>query len=112
MTVGERLMQAVRPIVPEIAAQVYEGQSREYVAYSLQSWPDLHAEGEPGAVEYLVQVNYYCPRWQNPEATLRDLCEALLAAGFTYPSVTDASDKTGQHYALECRIAEGRHGGA
>lgn len=108
MSVGSRLMAAITPLIREAAPQVYTGKALEYATYNISSWPDLYAESEPGAIQRFVQVHIYLPHGRDPEEKLDQMAEALLRAGFTYPSVTDASDSEGQHFVLECRDAEGR----
>lgn len=56
---------------------------------------------------YLVQVHLYAPLEKNTRAYRREISRRLVAAGFTRPTVTPASDKNGQHYAFECEIAGG-----
>ena len=37
----------------------------------------------------------------------RAIKKALAAAGTTWPSYTNASDKEGQHHVFECQLARG-----
>ena len=59
------------------------------------------------AARYLVQAHYYCPHRKNPQATILAAERALVDAGFTWPSLTDASDEDGQHWVLECEYTDG-----
>lgn len=111
MSIGSRIMNAITPIISEAAPQVYTEKALEYATYNFNRWPELFAEGEPDAIKSYVQVHYYMPHGKDPEETLRQLTAALFAAGFTWPSVTDASDRDGQHYVLECQDVEGRERG-
>lgn len=56
---------------------------------------------------YLVQVHLYAPLEKNTRTYRREISRRLVAAGFTRPTVTPASDKNGQHYVFECEIAGG-----
>lgn len=42
----------------------------------------------------------------NTVETRKAVKRALFAAGFGWPSMTDASDKLGQHYVFECESVE------
>ena len=111
MSIESRIVTAVTPIIPEVAAGQYEGDALEYITFNRNGWGMLYADSEPRAVYSLVQVHYYCPHKQNPRETLEQLAEAIFSAGFAFPSVTDASDEDGQHYVLETSDAEGRENG-
>lgn len=101
------LRSAVLPLVPVCEPGVYEGDQPEYCTFLVTDLPDLFAEGRPHAMCYLVYLHWFLPSGVNPLAKKRQLCRALLAAGFTYPNVEDASDEEGQHFVFECQYADG-----
>ena len=45
---------------------------------------------------------WFLPAKVNPLERKRQLRQALIAAGFTAPTITPASDDDGQHYVFEC----------
>lgn len=49
----------------------------------------------------LINENY------GPIEKRRAIKKALAAAGTTWPSYTNASDKEGQHHVFECQLARG-----
>ena len=100
------LVDAIEPLVPEIAPQVYEGTSTEYCTYNYSILPRVFAAGRPHALVYLVQLHYFTPRGQNSARKLLQLQQALFCAGCTYPQVEDASDKDGPHFVLECQYTD------
>lgn len=69
--------------------------------------PADFADDDAGHYRYLVQVHLYAPLEKNTRAYRQEITRRLVAAGFTRPTVTPASDKSGQHYAFECEIAGG-----
>lgn len=107
MNISERIRSAVTPVVQECEPNEYTGSSLEYAVFTFTELPVLHADGKPGAIRYLIQIGYYLPHGVNPHAKLKSLQNSIFEAGFTYPSVTNASDDEGQHYALSFEGTDG-----
>lgn len=115
-TINERIIEAVTPVVavcvPDpLVADAGEAPA-EYCTFTYSEIPDDFGDNAPGAMRYLVQVHYYAP-WKtsdgesnNTMATRKALRRAL-AAGFTYPSVEDASDGDSQHFTFEFEDFDG-----
>lgn len=102
--INERIKEAVTPIVPECAADFYEGDAAEYCTFNYEEIPEGHGDNQPHAIRYLIQLHYYLPLRpvkKSPMRTKRELARAILAAGFTYPEITNASDGKDQHYVFE-----------
>ena len=89
------------PTVPVCEPAVYRGDQECYCTYNATEVPAGFGDDAPHAVRYLIQLHYFCPLLGNLLPTVRQLQAALLAAGFTYPSMEDASDLDGRHYVLE-----------
>lgn len=102
VNVDAAVMAAVSPIFPECAPNVYEGCALEYVVWNAYTIPEVYAERKPAAARYPTQVHYYLPNGKNPNPGKLKLAQALFDQGFTWPSITNASDSDGQHYVLEC----------
>lgn len=98
------------PIVPVCEPAVYGGDAERYCTYNATELPAGFGDDAPQAVRYLLQLHYFCPLTGNPLPTVRQLQAAVLAAGFTYPSMEDASDLDGRHYVLEFEGVSGIHG--
>lgn len=98
----ERIRDAVTPIVPEVAPDVYTGGEPEYCTWNATELPAALGDGRAHRIRYLVQVHWYLPLARRPYATKQVLRRALMdTPGFTVPTVTDASDLEGQHYVFE-----------
>lgn len=96
-------MAAISPLFPDACApNVYEGSAVEYVVWNAYQIPEVYAERRPAAARYPTQVHYFLPNDKNPTEGKLALQRALFEHGFTWPSVTNASDSEGQHYVLEC----------
>lgn len=100
-SVYARLVAAVLPIVPVCEPAVYGGDAEAYCTYNATELPEGFGDNAPHAVRYLLQLHYFCPLPGNPLPTVRQLQCAVADAGFTYPSLEDASDLDGRHYVLE-----------
>ena len=78
-----------------------------YIVFNYTELPADFADDDAEHYRYLVQVHLYAPLEKNTRAYRREISRRLVAAGFTRPTVTPASDEHGQHYAFECEIAGG-----
>ena len=96
MNVNALLVGTLDSLLPT-ADGVYKGAATEYI----------FADDDAAHYRYLVQVHLYAPLEKNTRTYRREISRRLVAAGFTRPTVTPASDKNGQHYAFECEIAGG-----
>ena len=106
--VSDRLQAALETVYPDaVFPEAYVGTAVEYVVWNKNVQPALWAEGGPQAAIYSIQVHLYAPREKNVTEALLSLQQALFAADFTWPSVTDVSDAEGQHWELWCYACDG-----
>lgn len=102
------LLEALDTVLPDCAVPVlYTGEALEYIVWNYEQLGQVFADGRPDAARYLIQVHYFLPNGQNPNAKKVSIAQALAGAGCTWPDVTNASDKEGQHYVLECQYTDG-----
>ena len=83
MTVNSLLKAALEPVAP-VEADTYEGTEPTYITFGYISTPTDFGDDEPEHELF-----------------------SLAAAGTTWPSYTNASDKEGQHHVFECQLARG-----
>ena len=107
MSLNTIIRAAITPIVPECVPDQYTGTETEYCTFNYSEIPDAFGDESPEAIRYLVQLHYFLPTGTNPYTKKKQLKNALMNAGFTYPSVTNASDSDGQHYVLEVEYCDG-----
>lgn len=107
MTIDERLQNALASTGLPTSPNQYTGKALEYITWKYNEIPELFADSEPGAARYMVMVNYYLPAQKNPRSMKRRIRAALVAAGCLLPTITNASDKEGQHYVFECEAVDG-----
>lgn len=118
MTINERIISAVKPVVLTCVPGFYTPDAGEqaatvYCTFNYTETPDSFGDGAPEAMRYLCQIHLFAP-WRtaagesnNTRPTRQALRQALFAAGFTFPTVTDASDADYQHYVFECEDFDG-----
>lgn len=110
MNIDERIRAAVLPIVPICEPDLYDGEESTYCTFNMEEIPTAFGDDAPHAVRYLIQLHLFAPGWPKPPSTRqlrKQLCRAVLDAGFTYPEVTNASEKEAQHYVLEFEGVDG-----
>ena len=104
--VEEAVKRAVSPLFP-CEAGTYTGTALEYVTWTVYQLPQVYGEHGPAAARYPVMVHYWLPHGKNPNPGKLRISKALFDQGFTWPSVTNASDGDGQHYVFECNYVNG-----
>ena len=105
---SEQLQAACETVTPgAVFPDVYTGSLLKYIVWNYNVIPAVYAESVPHAARYAVQVHYYLPHKENPQTAILTLSRALSNRGFTWPTVTDATDSDGQHWVLECEYADG-----
>lgn len=105
MTVNQALRKAILPLIPVCEPNDYGGDALEYCTFTYDDQPDVFADGMPDCIVHAVVLNWYLPHGVDPIEKKRQICRALLAAGFTYPYVTNLSDTVSQRYLFECEYA-------
>ena len=106
MSINEAILDAVRPIVPEIASGSYPGESDTYCTFNYTEHPSQFCDDEPEAALFDVQVHLFLPANLNSLGLRRDIRDSLISGGFTHPTIYNMSDSEGQHYVFECEFSE------
>ena len=108
MSPDGKLRAAGTPLGAERAPDLYTGDGEEYCTYNYTEVPDGFGDNRPHATRYLVQLHWFLPLKRRPHPKKKKLKQALAAVrGCTAPTVTNASDETGQHYVFEFEAVEG-----
>lgn len=107
MSVDEKIVGALATFGYDVANNVSYSKNKTYFAFNYTVIPSDFADDAPQHERYLVQVHFFCPLNVNITSFKKSARKALCAAGFTWPSITDASDENGRHIVFECEIAEG-----
>lgn len=104
-SLNERLMDALSPVLPTMP-QVYTGNHDTYLAFNYDTVGADYGDNRPAMEKALIQVHLIAPIGVNTVRTRQTVKQALAAGGFGWPDMTDASDKSGQHYVFECEAVE------
>ena len=107
MTVNERIIQALSPFGLKVVPDFYGEGDEEYFTFNYADDRAVNfADNKPINVIAYMQIHYFCPVKKDYLHLKREVRKALLEAGFTYPSVTDAtvSGDDERHLVFECSI--------
>ena len=107
MTWQEMITDALSGTGLPVAEQLYEGKADEFITFNLADNPaEDFGDNDALSLVYYVQVHYVC-RWEADYTTkVKQIRKALYGAGFTYPDLTDLSDRGERirHLVFECSI--------
>lgn len=106
MTVNSLLKAALEPVAP-VEADTYEGTDRPISRSGTYPPRPISATDEPEHELFSISVHLFAPTGEDTIEKRRAIKKALAAAGTTWPSYTNASDKEGQHHVFECQLARG-----
>lgn len=107
MSINTRIIAALDGLTPEPPApDTYKGTQALYIVFNYTLIPADFGDDDAGHYRALVQVHLYAPHEKNTVSLRKEISRRLVAAGFTRPSITPASDAKGQHYAFECEDIE------
>lgn len=98
---NQRIIAAVHPVAGVCVPDLYLGEQETYCTFNFTELPEGLGDNGMRAVRYLVQVHLFLPLKAESVTIRRQLRAALLAADFSPPSITNATDDLSQHYVYE-----------
>lgn len=98
---NQRIIEAVGLVVGVCVPDFYLGEQETYCTFNFTELPTLFGDDVPLATAYLAQVHLFLPLKAESVALRHQLRDALMAAGFTAPTITNATDEVSQHYVYE-----------
>lgn len=101
MSIEERLIAAVTPVVPVCVHGVYTGTEEVYCTFNLSQTPDSFGDDEPEVLRCSGMLHLYMPATGDPRTLRRQLRRALLEADLGAAIVEDASDADNVHLVFE-----------
>lgn len=108
VNLNRRIVSALSSFGLPIAETLYEGTASSYFVYSIvYDVAGDTGDDEPQAYVATVQIHYVCGSLNTSYASMkRQIRQALVAAGFTAPEVTDMSDTKDKirRLVFECEI--------
>ena len=111
MTVNETIICALKKFGYPCRPDLYDGEEKKYFTfnYADERGADF-GDNEPGCIASSMQIHFFLPLDENCIKEKKKVREALFSAGFTYPEVTELTEKENniRHIVYECDIAEER----
>lgn len=113
MTVEEKILDAVTPLVPECEENLYGGDAEEYCTYNFNEIPDGFGDNRAHAVRHLCQVHWFLlnPHGQprRPQPRKKELRQALAAVrGLPHRRLSTPMNWTGSTMCTSSRRWTGR----
>ena len=105
MNINQTLKDAMDPIAPT-EADAYEGKKSVYITFNYGTTPVNFGDDEPEHERVSIQVHLYAPLGFDTVKKRREIKKAIVSAGMTWPTYTNASDKDGQHHVFECEAVQ------
>ena len=114
MTINERIIQAVTPVVPACVPDFYNPNqndaAKEFCVFSYSEEPDFFADNRPLQLRYDIVLQWAMSLKKNALASKVNLQKALLDAGFTIIDVVNVSDDVFQAYEFLLQYTEWLNG--
>ncbi len=107
MSINSIIINTLSPVSLPVEPDEYTGAGDEYITFNYNSQGDDFADDIPQHERYSMQVHYVCPSGKNSISIREQIKQLLFGAGFTWPTVTDATDSDGQHWIFECEYLMG-----
>ena len=114
MTINERIIQAVTPVVPVCVPDFYDPNqndaAEEFCVFSYSEEADFFADNRPLILRYEIVLQWAMPLKKNALTSKENLQKALLDAGFTIIDVVNVSDDVFQAYEFSLQYTEWLNG--
>lgn len=107
MTVNEKIIKALEPFGIPVRADFSDDDKEEYFTFNyIGDMAGSFGDDAPLNVIACMQIHYVSPIEMDPLMLKKRIRKALLENGFTYPEVTDATEKGDsiRHLIFECEI--------
>lgn len=107
MSINQKIITALSGFGDPVSPTVYHGETEQYFVFNYSTMGTDFGDDAPQQEKYLVQVHFFCLLSLNSVGRAKQIKQKLFAAGFTWPTMANASDREGQHLVFECEAAEG-----
>lgn len=110
MSINSTIIKSLEPIGWPVVSSERRTEENRYIVFNYTSLPDNFGDDAPQHERYLIQIHMFCPSVTNTVVLRKQVKRLLFESGFTFPTMTDASDDEGQHWVFECEMAVGPYG--
>ena len=104
--INDEIKVALQPLNVPVVADIYNGQENIFVTFNVNTVPIYHGDNHPRFIKSLIQIHLFAPLRQDVIALRDNIVTLLFKADFTWPTETNNTDDTGQHYVYECESIE------
>lgn len=111
MSTNAVIIQALKPFGYPCKPNHYTGSDKKYFTFNYADERGAdYGDNEPGCIKASMQIHFFLPLKENYISEKKKIREALFAAGFTYPIVTELIETENEvrHIVYECDIIEER----
>ncbi len=108
MTLNQRIIQALKPLGLPVVPDVDTLHRPRCLVFNYDLIPAQPADNRPTWYKALIQVHLYLPLGNDGRELRRQVMEALVDAGMTWPEIIDATDDETQHKVFECETLVGK----
>ena len=108
MTLNQRIIQALKPLGLPVVPDVDTLHRPRCLVFNYDLIPAQPADNRPTWYKALIQVHLYLPLENDGREIRRQVLEALVDAGMTWPGIIDATDEETQHKVFECETLVGK----
>lgn len=109
MSVNTIIINALKPFGYPCKQNIYDGSEEKYFIFNYADETGANfGDNEPGCILCSMQIHFFLPVSINHLSEKKKVREALFAAGFTYPVVTELIENKVRHIVYECDITEER----
>lgn len=107
MSINQKIITALSSFGDPVSPGIYQGAEERYFTFNFSTTGADFGDDAPQQEKYLVQVHFFCSLSFNSVGRAKKIKQKLFTAGFTWPTMANASDQDGQHLVFECEAAEG-----
>ncbi len=107
LSIEKKIKDAIEPLGYSVYPNNYDGDDETYFVFNHNTVPGDFGNNVPQHERALIQVHLFCPHTFNSVTLRKNIKKNLSDAGFSWPYMTNASEKDNQHYTFECEDAEG-----
>ena len=111
MRANRAIINALKPFGYPCKPDCYNGDAKKYFTFNpADERGEDFGDNEPGCILVNMQIHFFLPLGENHITEKKKIREALFAAGFTYPVVTELieTENNVRHIVYECDITEER----
>ena len=112
MAMIDTLMAELKKVIPACAQDIYKGSAAEYVVVAVTETGICYGDDDAQLTSLLISVSW-CYAWEphikshaDWRAKKQQLRDAIIRAGCTSPTVTEAGDYEWGRLVYECRAIE------